>query len=207
MTQSGAGPGLSRIRQSNSTSVTTYEYDMVTEDYNCGVFIDIFPMFGIERSSIRRLWQALRMFLGRMNVAAYEMHRKTVVTNNKRGYLNPLVLWWLVAKHFTNHQRISKRYIAACASAKEYDKIGLLSFSGFDRRWIWKKEWYDDSVQKTFEYIEVSAPKEYDKILRQQYGDYSVFKKGGAVHTMAVLDPDTPYKEKLKDLYAQRTKK
>ncbi len=203
-TQEGASPGMTRIRNSNTTSCTMYEYDMVDENYNCGVFIDVFPMYGVERSKGKRLWQMLRMGWGRMNIAAYELHRKAFLTGDVKRYLNPLVWWWQLAKLFTSHQRIGEKYLAACSSAKEYDEVGLLSFSGFDKRWIWKKEWYEGSVQKPFEYTEVSVPQEYDKILRQQFGDYNVFKKGGSVHTMAILDPDVPYKEKLKDLLPQR---
>ena len=185
--------------------ITMRMYHM--ENYNCGVFIDVFPMYGVERSKGKRAWQMFRIWMGRMNVAGYELHRKAVMTGELKRYLNPLVWWWIVAKFFTSHQRIGEKYLAACSSAKDYDEVGLLSFSGFDKRWIWKKEWYNGSVLKPFEFTEVSVPKEYDKILRQQFGDYSVFKKGSSVHTMAVLDPDTPYKEKLKGLYAHRTNK
>ncbi|MBQ9639538.1 MAG: LicD family protein [Bacteroidales bacterium] len=203
-TTEGFGPGMSRIRNSNTTSCTKYEYDMVCEGYNCGVFIDIFPMFGVERSMLRRIWQGLRILMGKINIASYEKHRKAVLTRNKRGLLHPVVLYWMVAKCFTNHKKISECFLNACSMAKNYDKVGLLSFSGFDKRWIWQKEWYDGVTMLPFEYTKVVAPSSYDKILKQQFGDYHKFVKGSAVHTMEVMDPEVPYRKKLEKMIQQR---
>ncbi len=37
-----------------------------------------------------------------------------------------------------------------------------------------KKEWYDETIQMPFENIMITVPKEYDKILKEYYGDYMV---------------------------------
>ena len=144
------------------------------------------------------------MFLIRLEIAGYEKHRKAALSGRKLPLLNPMALWWAIAKHFTSHQTISKHYLEACSMARDYKEVGLLSFSGFDKRWIWKKEWYDAIVLLPFECTEVACPRCYDEILRKQYGDYHVFKKGTAVHSMAVCDPEIPYKVRLKEIFAQR---
>lgn len=205
-TTEGYGPGMSRIRNSETTSCTTYEYGMVTEDYNCGVFIDIFPMFGVERSYWKRKIQAVRIFVNRLNIAAYENFRKAVLSRRKVCFMNPLVLLWMFIRHFTNHKKVSLSFLKACSMAKDFDEVGLLSFSGFNKKWIWKKKWYDDIIIMPFEYTEVVCPRNYDEILRQQFGDYHVFKKGTAVHNMKVSDPETPYSVKLASLFSQRKK-
>lgn len=110
----------------------------------------------------------------------------------------PFIMVWKIFSLFTNHQKLCTRFLKACNRAKKYDKIGLLPFSGFDKRWIWNKEWYDKVVSMPFAYMDISCPGDYDSILKQQFGDYSVFKKGTAVHSMVLWDPEIPYKVKMR---------
>ena len=196
-TESGFGPSKARIRNSETTGCTKFDYEIADENYNCGCFIDIFPMFGVEKGIFRLFRQKLLMRFRILPITGYEMWKKSQRQGKLRWYMLPFILCWWIASLLTDHKGLCRRYIKACGIANHYDEVGLLPFSGFNRKWIWKKEWYKDIVNMPFEYTDISCPSEYDLILRQQFGDYSVFVKADSNHTMMLWDPDTPYKDKM----------
>ena len=63
-----------------------------------------------------------------------------------------------------------------------------------------KKEYFEDLIDATFEGINVKIPREYDKILTRQYGNYHEFKIGTSTHGKLYLSADIPYREYLKKL-------
>jgi len=133
-------------------------------------------------------------------IAGYEIKRTTKQRGWKwtiKKHFHPNALLWNFVNLFIDHVGVSKKLLNVCASAKSYSKMGLLSFTGFNPKLIWNKEWFDEIITLPFEFTEIPCPKEYDPILRTQYGDYMKFVKGGQIHTMALCDPDTPFKEKL----------
>lgn len=200
LTEPGFGPGMSRIRNSNSTAVTAFESTIKTDRYNCGVFLDIFPIFGVESRPLYRFRQKILINFVRLAIAGYEKDRAFRLHNNMRKAVVfiPIILFWRFVSLFTDHIRLSGLYLKVCSSAKEFDSIGLLSFSSFNERFIWPKDWFRESVILPFEFLSIPCPGCFDEVLRKTYGDYTVFKKGGSVHTMVVCDPDVPYTVKLK---------
>ncbi len=198
-TESSFGPSKARIRNSDTTGCTKFDFEIADGRYNCGCFIDIFPMFGVERKGWRRVVQKMLMRFWILPISGYEMRQKSRHQGRWSWKMLPFIAVWKLFNLFTDHKGLCCHYLKACGRAKSYDEIGLLPFSGFNRKWIWKKEWYDETLNLPFEFTEISCPKDYDDILRQQFGDYSVFQKGTAVHTMVLWDPERPFKEKLKN--------
>ena len=199
-TENGAGPGMSRIRNSDTTGCTQYEIEMASDGYNLGIFIDIFPLFGVEDNLFRLFVQKCQISVWRFAIAGYERSRKNEKAGSRlKNLVDPSVYWWKLASIFLNHVSVSNKFMKACGKAKLYSQVGLLSFSGFNKKLIWDKEWFEEFVSMPFENTELICPKEYDPILRTQYGDYMKFVKGGSIHTMAIIDPDTPYSVRLKD--------
>lgn len=197
-TEPGFGPALSRIRNSDTTGCTSYDYAVADGHYNCGIFLDVFPLFGIEDRGISYFIQKTKITLWRNAIAGYETKR--MAKNNGwtlRKRLSPYVWWWTIVSLFTDHKGVSSSYLKACASAKSYNKMALLSFTGYNRKLTWNKEWFDELITMPFEFTDIVCPKAYDQVLRTQYGDYMVFVKGGQIHTMVLFDPDVPFKEKL----------
>ena len=202
-TEKGAGPGMSRIRNNETTGCTQYEIEMASEGYNCGIFVDIFPAFGVEENRLRLMIQKSQMFIWWLTIAGYEHYRKAKVNGWKlKNLTDPSIYFWIMMSLFVNHEQASKKYMKACGKAKKYSKIGLLSFTGFNKKLIWEKVWFEETISRPFEYTYIDCPKNHDPILKTQYGDYMKFVKGGSIHTMAVFDPDVPFKEKLKDKHS-----
>lgn len=199
-TEPGFGPAMSRIRNSETTGCTSYDISMADGNYNCGVFIDIFPLFGIECGRWGLLKQKFLINFWKRAIAGYEIKRKAKLGGWKwtiKKHFHPNALLWNFVNLFIDHVGVSKKLLNVCASAKSYSQMGLLSFTGFNPKLIWNRDWFDDIITLPFEFTEIPCPKEYDPILRTQYGDYMKFVKGGQIHTMALCDPDTPFKDKM----------
>ena len=190
-TQPGYGPSLSRIRRSDTTGCTEYEKELANSGYNCGIFIDIFPLFSVSSYSIVRRIKSVNLFRYRAALAGYEHYKK-------RRKMDPLVLYWKIVSMFSNHEKLSKRFLKACSSKKSNSRyVAPVSFTGMQERYIYEREWFSAQVEMPFETTTICCPSQYDAILRQLYGDYTVFVKGTAIHSMAVIDTETPYTEKL----------
>ena len=201
-TEPGFGPAMSRIRNCETTGCTQYDFNMADRKYNCGVFIDIFPLFGIESGS-KLFKQKCSIKIWKNVLAGSEIKRMARQGGwkwNLKKWLHPRVWLWNIVSIFINHKKVSKKYLHACASANSYSKMGLLSFTAFKTKFIWDKEWFSELINMPFEYTYITCPKNYDPILQTQYGDYMKFVKGGQIHTMVLCDPDTPFQEKLKKL-------
>ena len=197
-TEPGFGPAMSRIRNSETTGCTSYDYAMADGNYNCGIFMDVFPLFGIEDRLFPSICQKTMISFWRHAIAGYETKRMAHLNGwNLSSFFNPNVWCWSIVGLFINHLNASKRFLKACASAKSYKQMSLLSFAGFNPKLIWNKEWFDEGISLPFEFVDVTCPKAYDSVLRTQYGDYMKFVKGGQVHTMVLCDPETPFSERM----------
>ncbi len=100
-----------------------------------------------------------------------------------------------IATELAVRESTEKVYVvdkAVLAEEYNHPKIEGLFLINF-----WKRTIAGYEITLPFEFTEIPCPKKYDPIMRTQYGDYMKFVKGGQIHTMALCDPDTPFKEKL----------
>lgn len=203
-TQEGFGPSLSRIRKSDTTGCTQFEYETADENYNCGIFIDIFPLTSVSDTKLGRLIQSVNIFRYRAAIAGYERLRAIRRSNNKVKYkeLDPLICYWKICSIFMSHTEVSEKFLSACSSGgTNSERVGVISFLGMREKYIFKREWFRETISLPFEYINIDCPSGFDPLLHHQFGDYMVFKKGAAIHTMAVFDAEVPYTIKLYELF------
>lgn len=206
-TQPGYGPSKAKIRKSDTTACTNFEYEYADENFNLGIFIDILPLTPVCGSKLGRKLQAFIVRQYRTAVSGYENLRILKKSGPVRfkQYFKKNILYWKVCSLFMNHSMLSRQYLAACSlGGKKAEEVGLISALGFQEKYIYKKAWLDERVALPFEYIEVDCPAEYDKLLSHQFGDYMVFEKGTELHATTIIDPDTPYKEKMKQIQEEQ---
>lgn len=206
-TQDGINVGISRIRDSRTTSCTKFEYKYLAENenYNSGIFIDIFPLFGAPKNTFERKLQTLRSLFSNMAIMGYVEERKIKYDSKAKAdsrFANMCISVWKALSKKGYKQLAQKRY-NVLKMFKNSDKIGMTGFYGNNAKYIWDKADLEETVEIPFEDITISCPKGYEKILTHRYGDYNVFVKGTAVHTFEVVDADTPYSEKLKEHYEE----
>ena len=194
-----------RIRNSNTTGCTEYEYSLLPEkeEYNCGIFIDIFPLNYVPESKWKIALQRLCIKLNNAALGGY------YTVENKQAFLGEqkssrkTILFWRVLSLFINYDQLIHAKYKVRDMFHSGKKVGLIAFAGHIDKYIWNKDWFNETVELPFEDTTICCPKEYDKILRHQYGDYNVFVKGAQLHSLLIVDPDTPYEQKLKEYAAE----
>ncbi|MBR4109643.1 MAG: LicD family protein [Oscillospiraceae bacterium] len=213
-TQPEVGFGLSRIRNSNTTGCTQCEYNGRAKKptYNCGIFIDIFPLVYVPESKLKIAYHKAMMKFWRYvmsgrNYIKYINVQKGAKRVHWKELHHPSVVAYYVMSLFIKDEKFLPCALKAHDMFRSGKRVGMIPFYGYNEKCIWDKSFFDESVDLPFEDITIPCPKEYDKVLRKQYGDYTVFVKGAAVHTIAVMDPDTPYHIKLRDHYKEFEKK
>lgn len=206
-TQDGIGVGISRIRDKRTTGCTKYEYSLLARDeaYNCGIFIDIFPMSNVAPNKIMKRIQTQLFEIPRLALSGY-LEELRIKNNESNINKKALKYWRFLSKLFSYKTIASLRY--QLLKIYPYSKkMGLIGFSGYKDIIIWDKKWFEETVELPFEDITISCPKGYHEFLTYRYGDYNVFIKGASLHSFEIIDTEISYKEKLKKHYAEMQSK
>lgn len=184
-----------KLRNSNTTACSVLE-----SGYPCnkGIFIDIFPLDGISENIIADKSQK-----------AINAIYRTAMRNRQRVHFRKQPLS-ISCKQIMNNTLISvlhmdkvecmKKYEAnlkrySVPSAKMWGNRTLVYDCPKSRRPL--KDW-KDIINVPFEFMSIPIPRNYDEILRQQYGNYMQFpknKNAGKMHEIIKLSTDVSYEQ------------
>ena len=196
-----AEPTFSRLRRSDTTGCTKWEYECLSCDYNKGIFIDIFPLFNLPESEDKLHEQQERIMSAWRAYKGYEVDREIRLTGSSK--FNPeyekYIEDYKAASKLMDFAGMKQKYVDCCAMEEDNttERVGLLSFRCRDERLYWKRSWFGRGVEMPFEDTVVNCPEEWDKLLTHQYGDWRTPVKGLAFHDVGVIDTETPYREKF----------
>lgn len=185
---------FSKIRDSRTTGI---EFpDM--KDFNQGIFMDIFPLdsvpdgitesFSKAREYQGLLWNTLSDPEKVLLYVERELKAEKWSISEAQFFLDITKLD--IIERFKVFEELCLAY---------FDKTTRLNYimdelcpSNYKNV---EKSWFKDTVYLPFENMLVPAPSEYDKVLRQCYGDYHEFVHGGSSHQNIILDAEISYKE------------
>ena len=138
-----------------------------TKTYDSGVFIDIFPMDTFNDTKVVDICYKLESF----KLLSFSKHKNIVYGDSKLKDLIRTLFWLLLhpvsPRFFANQieKQIQKyrvengKYIAFIPSkAKEKE--------------IFPRDMFDELIETPFEHLVLPAPKHFDAVLKQYYGDY-----------------------------------
>lgn len=182
---------FARFRNSNTAVVEDPKNPRVPP-YNSGIYIDIFPLDGMDAPIpiLRRRNNYIKLIstIGH----AYSIN----INPNPVLRLLSYFLHLPFVPFSTQHVFRKVELIANKESWKEAKKVGMnLHIPYKIERAIFNKSDFEETVWLPFEHIHVPAPKGYDNILKASYGDYMKFppvEKRGAWHSF-IFKPDIPY--------------
>ena len=187
--------GYSRLRNSNTTGILKWEK---SEDYNNGIYLDIFVMdaFIDDRKLVKKQRRKAK-FLGKLMEHYY-------ATSEIRTFAQNVIL--------KIYQNTFCKIVPYEYLMKEYDKT-LRMYEGKTDKYAMLthddsfNNWFDaddiaDTIWMDFENIKVPVPVNYDKMLKTQFGNYMEFPpvedRGNWHEDNITYDPDTPYKEYIR---------
>ncbi|MBM6763556.1 LicD family protein [Ligilactobacillus agilis] len=143
------------------------------EPYGMGVFIDVYPYDGLGNSKKEALKFGLKG--DRLSSLCYQATRRRfaieTTTSNVRKILKYPV--YLYAK--LRGKEVFQRKLAKLAGIKEYDEsnyVGCAVWLSWGEKDIFPRKWFEETMLVNFDKYKFRIPKEYDALLRYEYGDY-----------------------------------
>ena len=185
--------GHAQLRNSNTSSILPSEID---RDFNQGIFIDIFPydeypkyklQYNIQKCFIKFY---SKIFFTYIN-GGFNSYRSKIYS----GFVIMIVKIFGYKNLYRHYEKICSKY-----NGKGNGLVSNLSFKYGREKYSHSITFFDDLIDEKFEYINVKIPREYDKILSKQYGNYHEYKIGTSTHGNLYLSANISYKEYIKKL-------
>lgn len=181
---------FARLRNSNTTGI------LVSGKNGCnnGIYIDIYPLDGMENSVKKQKLKATYIRICNIIAHAYLYNiNPSIITRfiNKFMHLP-------VARYDYKKTYIKVNQLSASKRWEDSNKVGIVVFwpYSFEKHYFSKQD-FDETIEMPFENLMVNVPKGYDGILRILYGDYMEFPPvdtRGKWHSFTFY-PDVPYNE------------
>ena len=195
-----AMPNACRLRRSDKTGFTKWEYENAGREYNKGIFIDVFPLFYVpdteeerlaQKENVIHLWECIRGY------GAWKLRENgRPIPQDYDKYIPVFLELWRQNGEMPDATRLKENYLLACAScAVRSREVGATSSKCHQKNLMWNTEWFDTTIDLPFENTTIPCPGEYVKVLEKQYGDWRTPVRGGAMHEMMAIDPDLPWEK------------
>lgn len=183
--------GHAQIRNSETTAIL--EFEATTEgknNYNKGIFVDIFPLDNIPDEEEER-----KKFINKL------CWRKNIImmTEKSNSIIKRLIKRFLLK--ISNRQKQIYKFEKSVVKYNNIDtkQCAEVSFSPgtdkYDNKY--DNKWFEQYIKLPFEYLEVECIKDYDELLKREYGDYMRIpeNKHGGMHGQVFFDTEKSYKE------------
>ena len=189
-------PGLirtfARLRNSQTTFSTDWEMDY---SINKGIFIDIFPLDGISDSLFKDRMQKILCHFYRISFTEVKKHNPDWTFHRKViEFLKRMIFDFTgknKVKNFGQYELQLKKY--STKDTKMWGNRTLVFDCPKSRRPY--EDWLD-IIDVPFEFTRIPIPRNYDEILKQQYGEYMRFpsnKNEGKKHQIVEISTDYTY--------------
>lgn len=181
--------GHAQIRNSNTTAIIQGDEN---NNFNKGIFIDIFPIDNIPDNTceremfikkLLRFKKKLELFYNINSKSQLKHYIKKIVRKTKYIFID-------YNKEIEKFERLLKKY-----NNIKTKQCGALGFRPDEFKY--ETHWFNDIIEVPFENIEVNIISNYDEALKRQYNDYMKIpeNKKGSVHGEVIFNTKVSYKE------------
>ncbi len=183
---------FAKIRDSRTTFIETSTKNL---SINHGIYIDVFPIDYYSDSKMT--WKKkilLKLYNRRIQAAYYESTELPLLRRVKKEFFD-----WIIQKIYPNLNYVLRKKDEIIVSYKE-SALTINHSGAWGKNEIVPRILYDEVDYLEFEKIPVMVPKEYDKWLKNMYGDYMKLppiEKRVTHHFTEIIDLDRSYKEYL----------
>ena len=141
--------------------------------FGMGIFIDIYPYDGLGNTKDEALKYGLKG--DRLSSLCYQATRDHFAIENTTSSWRKIVKFpiYLYAK-FKGKDWFQNK-LEKLARVKDYDNseyVGCVVWLSWVEKDIFPRKWFEKTILMEFDKYKFRVPKEYDKILRHEYGDY-----------------------------------
>ena len=141
--------------------------------YGMGVFIDIYPYDGLGKTKKEAVKYGLKG--DHLSSLCYQATREHFAIETTTSFIKKIAKFpvYLYAKMRGKEHFQDK--LAKLERVKDYDNseyVGCVTWLSWGEKDIFLREWFDETIMMPFEKYEFRVPKNYDAVLRHEYGDY-----------------------------------
>lgn len=182
-----------QIRDSRTTGCNEED---VRAGYNCGIFIDIFPLDNMpDNRKTAEKWAKQLQFVWTVlyNWYRFDYYDEKSVMGTALHGLGKL-LHISMKKAYSFYEKLCRRY-----DKKPTRFVCDTVFVRYLEKNTWERSWFDEVIYLPFENRMIPAPAGFDGRLRAEYGDYMKPAKAPTMHGGLILEPDVSYVEYLKE--------
>ena len=198
-TDYGSLRGHAQLRNSLTTGILVSEADKHYR-FNQGIFLDIFPLDAVSDNREEYLQQRDKiMYLREKYLHSARITCRYQETARFRG-LCKKIMHQLSKNILSSYYDCDKYYWAFETACQEYNgqhtkMVSTLSLRADIEQHFKFRADYEELIRVPFEFTTIQIGKQYDHALKQRYGDYQTFEKGGSLHKGVILDAELPYTE------------
>lgn len=184
-----------RLRNSDTTGLITWNQ---SEEYNNGIFIDIYVLDGMVQDKKKlknQIWK--RTFL-RQIIYSYNIQNIRKDWKGIRRY--GLYLLHFFSRFYSYDKWIEKYNLVLAKYTHQTDKLTLMThdWNIIHKYWC-RKDDLKEIIWSEFENYKIPIPKQYDNLLTHCYGDYMKFppveQRGTWHENQVIYEPDMPYQQ------------
>jgi phosphorylcholine metabolism protein LicD len=194
--------GHAQLRNTKTTAILPKD---IHQQFNQGIFIDIFVLDGVSDDSRYLSKQKRKVSLLKILMSA--------ILYGKISFKHPRYsLFSFFAKLFwgfnDGHIKLFKKQenLLRAVKIKDVEYVAPLGFIFETGKRIRNKHLYDETVMLDFENIQLPAPVGYHEFLSNRYGDYMHPSQLPTTHGCVVFDTERPSEEVLKELRKKNKK-
>lgn len=198
----------SRLRRSDTTGITKWEYANAAPGYDLGISIDVYPLFYVpdsieerakQKEEVMHLWRCIHG-----HDALLQQKRGEPVNKQYESYI-PEYLCLCKDREITRTDDpdivwLKEEYLSACVwGGKKTKVVGITATRCHDPNQMWDAEWFEHSVELPYENTVINCPAGYEEILEREYGDWKTPVIGSAEHEFFAVDTETPWRQYLEE--------
>lgn len=168
--------GNAQIQDIRTAALHKTGFDRLSSGASCGIFVDVFPLDYVadkpksRKKEARKIW--FYNFCCRKNKSNHTFKQRIYST------------FAFVYNRFHSPEQTAEKARNPWPHRKT-NTLGIATFAPGHENWTWPVHYFDETIEMPFEDIMLCVPKEFDAILRKEYGDYMTIpeNKDGSFHT------------------------
>ena len=192
-TEKGYARGHIQIRYEGTAAVLPGDMD---KPFDQSIFVDVFAYDAVPKDYNQRTKYAAKV--ERLRRWAWCALYPSFQIKDIKSFLVNCFLG--VFKHVCNFYSVFEEYCSKYPIGDD-SRIFPSSFTtSFIEDFAVTAAWYKETIYVPFEDMQMPIPKDYDKILTAQYGDYMTPVKAPSMHGCVVFDTERSYKDVIADI-------
>lgn len=188
--------GHAQIRNSNTTAFILGDE---MNEFNHGIFVDIFPFDNLPDNLIKRFF-----FVKKISHIKKDILR--IIYQNKSHGIKYILKKIYIKVFCLNKKKLINKLnkIVTKYNKKRTKQVGAIGFKPED--FSYETSWFEKYEYLDFENFQFKCTKDYDEWLTRQYGNYMLIpkNKNGSSHGTVYFDPQKKYTEYNKNIIIKK---